>query len=317
MTAATDDDLAGRLSALLGGSEITGLVRLSGGASRETWRFESSGEALVLQRRRDGAERSMTTEAAVLRAARAAGVAVAEVVIDGGESAALGNPFLVTRAVEGETIARRILRDGRFERARSRLVADMGTAMALLHSVEPSCVPGLAADDQLATYREVLDSTGHPHPVFEVAFRWLEANRPRPEEPRVVHGDFRLGNLIVDENGLAAVLDWELAHLGDPMEDLGWACVRAWRFGGPAPVAGLGGYEELTGAYEAAGGKRCDPEAVRWWEILGTLKWGIMCVLQAETHRSRAVRSHEHAAIGRRVCENEWDLIALLRERIA
>ena len=127
-----------------------------------------------------------------------------------------------------------------------------------------------------------------------------------------MHGDFRLGNVIVGADGLAAVIDWELAHLGDPMEDLGWLCVKAWRFGGRPPVAGLGGYEELFAAYAEAGGGTVDPDVVRWWEVLGTWKWGVMCILQASAHLRGLVRSHELAAIGRRVCENEHDLFLAL-----
>jgi aminoglycoside phosphotransferase (APT) family kinase protein len=128
----------------------------------------------------------------------------------------------------------------------------------------------------------------------------------------VVHGDFRNGNLIVGRDGIRAVLDWELAHLGDPMEDLGWLCVKSWRFGQPLPVGGFGAYAQLLDAYERASGRPVDRVALRWWETLGTLKWGIMCIMQAATHTSGAVRSVELAAIGRRVCEQEWDLLALV-----
>jgi hypothetical protein len=128
----------------------------------------------------------------------------------------------------------------------------------------------------------------------------------------VVHGDFRLGNLLVDQGGLRAVLDWELAHLGDPLEDLAWFCVRAWRFGSPLPAGGVATREALVTAYEAAGGARVDRDALRWWEVLGTLKWGVICVMQAFGHLSGASRSVELATIGRRVCENEWDLLGLL-----
>jgi len=252
----------------------------------------------------------------VLRAAHEGGVAVPEVVVDGGASTALGNPFMVVRAVEGETIARKILRDDEFSAARARLTADIGTAMARLHSLPPQSAPGLVEQDEVATYRRVLDDLGEPHPVFEVAFRWLEANRPASSERAIVHGDFRLGNVMVDGNGLVAVLDWELAHVGDPMEDLGWVCVKAWRFGGGNPVAGLGTYDEFFDAYEAAGRPRPDIDVVRWWEVLGTLKWGIMCITQAASHLNGLARSHELAAIGRRVCENEWDLIGLLKGRV-
>lgn len=309
-------DLEHALSSVLGGATVGALVRLTGGASRETWRFSANGEPMVLQRQRGGAVREMGTEASVLRAAHAGGVPVPELVVDGSHSAALGNPFMIVRAVEGETIARKIQRDDEYARARTRLTSDMGRALAALHRIPVENAPGLEDDDQVAYYRRVLDETRQPHPVFEVAFRWLEANRPPSAGRTIVHGDFRLGNVMVNADGLAAVLDWELAHIGDPMEDLGWLCVRAWRFGGANPVAGIGAYEELFDAYESAGAPRPDAGTVRWWEVLGTLKWGIMCIIQAASHLNGFARSHELAAIGRRVCENEWDLLELLEGRV-
>jgi hypothetical protein len=128
----------------------------------------------------------------------------------------------------------------------------------------------------------------------------------------VVHGDLRLGNLIAGPDGLRAVIDWEMVHAGSPAEDLGWLCVKAWRFGAGAPVAGLGTREELLAAYQAAGGAEISLDELRWWEILGTLRWGVICMTQAQAHLSGAHRSVELAAIGRRVCEQEWDLLLLL-----
>ena len=190
-----------------------------------------------------------------------------------------------------------------------------GRALAQLHTIDPTTVPGLAAQDQVRMYRQVLDLSGEPHPAFELAFKWLDDHVPPPCPPTLVHGDFRLGNVMVGPEGLRAVLDWELAHIGDPMEDLGWLCVKAWRFGSALPVAGVGGYEQLIAAYEAASGTTVDPDVVRWWEVLGTLKWGIMCIGQANAHVSGVARSHELAAIGRRVCENEHDLFLALEGR--
>jgi hypothetical protein len=128
----------------------------------------------------------------------------------------------------------------------------------------------------------------------------------------LVHGDFRLGNLIVGPEGLRAVLDWELTHLGNPAEDLGWLCVKAWRFGAQQPVAGVGSREDLLAAYREAGGADISVAELRWWEVLGTLRWGVICMTQAWAHLSGAHRSVELAAIGRRVCEQEWDLLLLL-----
>ena len=129
----------------------------------------------------------------------------------------------------------------------------------------------------------------------------------------MVHGDFRLGNLIVDQRGLAAVIDWELAHSGDPAEDLGWLCIRSWRFGQDEhPVAGVGSREQLLDAYEAAGGERPDPARLRYWELFGNLKWAAICARQAADHRSGLRRSHELASLGRRICEPEWDMLELI-----
>ena len=307
-------ELAEGIRGVLGVSSVTQLRRLSGGASRETWRFQVDNHDYVLQRVRNGTPNGLGAEPAVLKAAFAAGVPVPELVLDGSQMTELERPFMIVRAVGGETIARKILRDDEFSVARKNLVGQLGRAAAQLHRIQPSDVPGLIVEDQIRRYRTALDTVGEPHPVFEATFRWLEQNMPPVTGTSVVHGDYRLGNVMVDNNGLSAILDWELSHLGDPMEDLGWLCVRAWRFGGANPAAGLGTYEELFNAYEAESGIRPDFDVVRWWEILGTLKWGIICISQAHTHLTGLVRSHELAAIGRRVCENEYDLIELLLE---
>jgi aminoglycoside phosphotransferase (APT) family kinase protein len=219
--------------------------------------------------------------------------------------------MILTR-VAGETTPRKILRDEQFARARQVLPSQLAQALARIHAIVPSTIPGIVETDQVDRYREVLDTLGEPHPAFELAFRWLEANRPPVGGGVVVHGDYRLGNVIVDRDDLQAVLDWELVHLGDPMEDLGWLCVKAWRFGSPHPVAGVGEYQQLFDAYEGATGRAVDAAVVRWWEVLGTMKWGIMCIMQANVHLTGATRSHELAAIGRRVCENEHDLFLAL-----
>ena len=316
MPADSTHDLAEGISRVMGGSAISSLRRLSGGASRETWRFDCNGNSFVLQRVRPGRPDGLGCEPAVLAAAFSGGVPVPEVIVDGSASTELTLPFMIGRAVEGETIARKIQRDAEYAEARQRLPHQLGDAAARIHQVDVSTITGLTSTDQVSMYRKVMDDLGEPHPVFEIAFRWLEKNRPPSTATALVHGDFRLGNVLVGVNGLTGVLDWELAHLGDPMEDLGWLCVRAWRFGGDLPVGGLGEYDALFDAYEQASGVRPEFSTVRWWEILGTLKWGIMCIVQANTHLSGMARSHELAAIGRRVCENEYDILNLLRQEL-
>lgn len=315
------DELGRALAEVLGAERVEGLVRLSGGASRETWAFDAiDGDGvrpLILQRARAGAVRGagMAIEAALLRAARQRGVPVPEVVATDADAhpvSPLGPSWVVVARLEGETIPRRILRDDDYAEARPQLAAQCGTALAGIHAIPVDDVAGLDQPDQVSQYRDLLDELGEPHPAFELGFRWLEANKPAPARPTVVHGDFRNGNLMIGPDGLRAVLDWELAHVGDPLEDLGWLCVRSWRFGAEPRVGGFGTVDELVEAYESASGTTVDREALAWWEVLGTLKWGIMCIVQAATHRSGAVRSVELAAIGRRVCEVEHDLLLLL-----
>jgi aminoglycoside phosphotransferase (APT) family kinase protein len=315
----TGHELERALADVLGAERVEGLRRLSGGASRETWSFEAvrsdgTREPLILRRetRRGTGMGDPAAERLLLEAAAGAGVPVPRVVAGSEDDGALGAPFLVTERVEGETIPRKILRDDLYAEARSRLATQCGEALARVHTIATHAVPGLVDEDQVEQFRSILDGMGQPHPAFELAFRWLERHRPPSTRRTLVHGDFRNGNLIVGPDGLRAVLDWELAHLGDPMEDLGWLCVKAWRFGVDRPVGGFGEREDLFSAYASASGAPVEAEVVRWWEVLGTLKWGVMCIAQAFAHLSGTVRSVELAAIGRRVCENEWDLLELL-----
>jgi len=309
-------DLAAELTATLGGGVVVeGLRRLSGGASRVTSAFEAvapdgTRTPMVVQQVRSGAGGTgpgMAVEAAVLRAAAQAGVPVPRVVAVGEDMS-----FVVLEHVDGETIARKILRDEAFAAARPVLAAQCGEALAALHAMPVDAVPGLEVPDQVAQYRAVLDASGQPHPALELGFRHLEATRPSAAATTVVHGDFRNGNLIVGPEGLRAVLDWELVHVGDPLEDLSWLCVKSWRFGAAPRVGGFGEVPDLVDAYEAASGRTVDLDALRWWETFGTLKWGIMCIMQAAAHLTGAARSVELAAIGRRVCEVEHDLLLLL-----
>jgi len=302
-------------------ADVAGLVRLSGGASRETWAFDvrhgdGTSQALILRRDPPGVTRmgpsGMGMEARLLRAAGRAGVPVPEILVASDDPDRLSAGFIVMARIEGETIPRRILREEAFAAARPRLAGQCGTILARIHALDPDELGPLEEVDQLDRYREVLDGLGEPHPAFELGFRWLSANRPPSGRRAVVHGDFRHGNLIVGPEGVRAVLDWELAHAGDPLEDLGWLCVKAWRFGAGPPVGGFGTYDDLVASYQQAGGAAVDPDALRWWEAVGTLKWGIMCIMQANAHSSGLIRSVELAAIGRRVCENEWDLLDLL-----
>ena len=254
----------------------------------------------------------MELEAAVQQRAAAAGAPVPHILAADNSPAALGNPYLICEAIGGETIVRRIQR-ALDESSRERLLQQCAQALAAIHRADSDGV-GLAHVDQLTEWRQRLDDMGDTTATFEWAFRWLDGHRPVPSPPRLVHGDFRMGNLIVDESGLAAVLDWELVHIGEVYEDLAWFCIRAWRFGAPEHLGagGLGSVESFLSAYEAAAGEPLDRETFRWWLTLATLRWGVICRFQAERHLSGQTPSVELAAIGRRVGETEWDVLDLL-----
>jgi aminoglycoside phosphotransferase (APT) family kinase protein len=319
-----DQPLAAAVGRHLGhGVTIEDLRRLSGGASRETWSFDAvtaggARHALVL-RRDPGASIGQSdrwVEFALLDAAHQGDVATPRVWFLLEPDDGLGSGFVMER-IEGETIPRRILRDETYAAARPLLARQSGEQAARIHALDPARLPALpvqGARHQISLYRGYLDGFGEPHPAFELGLRWLaEHAPPDPPWPALVHGDFRNGNLVVGPDGLRAVLDWELAHLGDPVEDLGWLCVKSWRFGvTDRRVGGFGSVDDLLAAYRAAGGGDVDLRRLRYWEAMGTLKWGVICEIQAFTHLEGAVRSVELATLGRRVAEMEWDLLELI-----
>jgi aminoglycoside phosphotransferase (APT) family kinase protein len=308
------------------GARAVDAQRLTGGASMETWAFAIEGpkgrEEMIL-RRRAGAfdpetsrSTSLAAEAALIAAARAKGAPAPPLVHLCDEADGLGEAH-VTRRVAGETLGRRINSDPKFDGVRAELARQCGEVLARIHSVEPPKAANLKFADaaiELDRYEEVYRASGAERPVLELAFQYLRRNLPEPRPPVLLHGDFRNGNLIIDpEKGLAAVLDWELSHIGDPAEDLGWICVNSWRFGRPdRPVGGFGEYEDLLAGYAAAGGEPIPLSRVRFWQTLGSLKWGVMCLTMYMSWASGGSASVERPMIGRRVSETEIDLVNIL-----
>jgi aminoglycoside phosphotransferase (APT) family kinase protein len=302
--------------------------KLSGGASQETWSFDivfPAGNVGAILRRSPkghGAAPSraagLEAEARLMQLAHDAGLPSPKVLHVLRPEDDLGTGFIMRR-VEGETIARKILRDAQFAEARPKLARQLGRIAAGIHSLPRAQLPTLRemnATKEIAEIGREYRSFNWPRPVFELALRWLGEHDPGPpHEVTLVHGDFRHGNLIIGPDGVHAVLDWELAHLGDPMEDLGWICVNSWRFGEiDKPVGGFGSREELFAGYEEAG-RRVDPGRVKFWEVMGTLRWGVMCCGMMQRFRSSPDHSMERAMIGRRASETEIDLLRLLAPR--
>ena len=289
---------------------ISEAVLLPGGASKEAWAVDADGEPLLVRRAGGGVIHrhtlSLRHEFEVLQVAHEAGVKVPRPVayiedLDGREA-------FVMQRLAGETIGRRIVR----MTVPDRLPAQMAEELAKIHALPPQRLPFLA-EASIDRLVEELDEIGEPHPAIELGLWWLRENRPPTRPALVVHGDFRIGNLVVDENGLVGVLDWEFAHLDDPARDLSFALVRAWRFGVPdRRFGGIGDVEPYLERYNELTGYDVRPEEIDYWELAGNVAWAIGCLTQAQRHLSGLDRSVELATLGRLGAEVEHEICHLL-----
>jgi len=292
----------------LGGSNRTVVFDLVEGKARR--RLVSRQETYNAE---DSPFLSPSDQFQVMAAAHRHGLPVPEPVFQYDEADGMGAGF-VTGFVAGETMPKKIISDPAFAKARSRLAGQLGEFAARLNAVPLEEVAFLerVADstDPIQAQRARYDFYDEPHPAIELGLRWLETHRPPKGKRVLVHGDFRNGNFMVDENGLAAVLDWECSHIGSGIEDLGWISTRSWRFGNDAvPVGGFSERDPLYKGYVAAGGEPVDPDAVRYWEIFGLVRWAIINIMQAHGHVFGGRRSVVFAACGRNTSQMEYDLL--------
>lgn len=309
----------------------TGLVsaeRLSGGASQETYRLTiatSDGERLLAMRRSPGGERvertaqhpGLDVEALLMQSARQAGVPEPEVYHVLAVEEGLGDGFIM-EWLEGEALGARIVRSPEFEEIRPGLAHECGRTMAKIHRINldetglRDCLwevsPAEYVDQTWERYR-LLET---PQPMIDYVGRWLMDNLPSGFEPALVHNDFRNGNFMLSPDGIVAVLDWELAHIGDPMRDLGWICTNSWRFGSDLPVGGFGDYEDMFRGYEEESGEEVDPDRVRFWEVFGSFWWAVGCLGMAEHYRNGPDKTVERPGIARRSSECQVDCVNLL-----
>jgi aminoglycoside phosphotransferase (APT) family kinase protein len=292
------------------GAPVERAVLLPGGASKEAWAVDSDGRELLIRRAAGGvihqATLSLEQEFEVLRAAYEAGVRVPEPIAYLGDVE--GHEAFVMARIHGETIGRRIVRDPPPD-----LDVQMAEELARIHAIPPARVPFLETGDPVTRFYDELDSVGEPHPAIELGLHWVKERLPTHREPVVVHGDWRIGNIAVDANGIVAVLDWEFAHLADPVEDLAWPLVRAWRFG--ADDRHLGGVADLDRyleRYAELTGLEVTPEELLAWEVFGNVKWATGCLTQSRRHLNGQERSVELAVLGRLAAEMEYELLDLI-----
>lgn len=304
---------------------------LAGGASRDTWWFKakSGNDIQELVLRRD-LPTQMFDEALtrkqefdLMATAYDQGVKVAKVRWLCEDETVLGSPFFIMDYVPGVSIGRRIITRDEFASAREVLPGQMAHELAKIHKMTVD-KPGLAflkrpqearnaTEEAVHEMYRLLDEIGISNPVWEWALRWTQTHMPPENQMTFVHGDFRIGNLLVDEAGLTAVIDWEFAHIGDPDEELGYLCMRDWRFGaGKKRAAGLTDRETFLKAYESASGRSINRASVDWWEIMGNIRWGIICMAQANRHLSGEELSVELASLGRRSAEMQLEALRLI-----
>ncbi|MDP3550275.1 MAG: phosphotransferase [Novosphingobium sp.] len=293
---------------------VSGLERLSGGANMESWLFASGEERFVLRRAPSpewiaARPLDMAGEAEVIRRAHAAGVAAPEVIAELTAEDSLGIGFIM-RCLPGTADPESALSSP------PELADDLAEAMARIHALDTATLtvlPRLDPAEGVEALACQFAEAGGDRPLIALGLAWLRANLPPPAKPVVVHGDFRIGNLMVHEGRLSGVIDWELAHLGDGHEDLAYGCMTVWRFGRlDQPAFGLTDIETLAAAYQAAGGEPFSPARFRFWLVYRTVWWALGCLSMGQSWRSGTDRSLERVVVARRCAEQELDLLLLL-----
>ena len=300
-------DLKPELETSLAG-EVVSLRQVAGGASKEAWAVDlADGRELLVRRAGVGVIHrdtlTLEQEFHVLEAAVAAGVRAPRPISYLGEVG--GREAFAMERVEGETIGRRLVRDPPLD-----LPLELADELAKIHAVEP--LDFLPRGDAIGRFYDELDSVGEPHPAIEYGLAWVRERLTSAREPTFVHGDFRLGNLAVTDH-LVAVLDWEFAHVGDPVEDVAWPLVRAWRFGADARrLCGIGDVEPYLARYNELTGRDITLDELLVWEVFGNVKWAIGCLTQSRRHLNGQDRSVEYAVLGRMAAEMEYELLDLI-----
>ena len=311
-------------------ARVTNLQLLAGGASKETWALSvdtaSGARELIVRRAGGGAmyseQLTLQGEYRVIQAALNAGVTVAQPLTYLPDL--LGREAFISQRLHGESIGRRIVSRPELAQARAALPMQMARELALVHSVSlepleflPGARHGSGAAHCIARLYAELDSVHEPHPVVELALRWLTLHEPPSGGHTLVHGDFRIGNLMVSPTDLVGVLDWEFAHIGDPAEDLAWPLIRAWRFGrDDQHLGGIADLEPFLAAYNALTGREITLETLFYWEVMGNVKWAIGALTQAKRHLDGLEQSVELAVLGRLSSEMEFELLHLLQGRL-
>ena len=312
-------------------STVTAAALLGGGAVQENWRIDVSVDGgpragtHTWVMRTDAAQRlsfslDRETEFAVLKAAYASGVPVAEPIVRCNDADVIGRPFLIQAFVEGQAQARQIVRHPELAAFGDRLAAGLGRILAKIHAIVPpgrdlSMLPipmKPPAKVLVASLKVALAGASQTRPALEYALAWLDTHAPATPHVTLVHGDFRTGNYMLDGTKLSAILDWEFTHWGDPNEDIGWLCARCWRFGNDADnqeAGGIGSRRALYDAYSLASGRKVDEAIIAYWEVMAAAKWAVIAILQGDRFLTGGETAIELALTGLMAPEMEFDAL--------
>lgn len=323
------------LAAFLAGAAEAGSVviveakPLTGGAIQENWLIDADfrdgplagRQELVLRRDAPSAvavSLSRAQEFRLLQAARAAGVSVPEPLWLCADPSLLGKPFYLMRRLAGTAVGRRLVKDDGPVGDKAALAERLGEELARIHGITPPSdelgflerPEGSPARHAVSRYRQHLDALGQPRPALEWGLRWCEIEAPPAGQLTLVHQDFRTGNYMVDDQGLTGILDWEFCAWGEPMSDIGWFCAKCWRFGrDDREAGGIAARAPFYRGYERVSGRKIDPEAVAYWEVMAHIRWAVIALQQGWRHISGEQPSLELALTGRRVAELEHEVL--------
>jgi aminoglycoside phosphotransferase (APT) family kinase protein len=302
------------------------LRRLVGGISRDTWLVEAKlpDEVKRLVIRLDlntsvyAEDISRDQETIVISAAQASGIRTPQVLSYCVEPLILGAPFMITEYVEN-------LLDiyaPEQKAIRARLPAELADQLSKIHALDPALHKldfiyrppkgASPASDALVQIRAAIRRMGVVNPALAFGLHWLEHHQPERTERTFIHGDFRPSNWLVSADGLQAVIDWENVRISDPLEDVAWACLRDWRGAdGAKTFAGIAQRKDFIRAYEKASGRKVDANALRFWEILGNLRWAVACLSQTQRHFAGDY-GVERISQGRHSAEMQLEMLQLI-----
>lgn len=309
-------------------NSIFEINKMSGGSSNEIWiikYLENNIENKIVLRRHYSIISKkenlypplpLTIESDVMIQAYKQKIPVPKIIYNIDKKHDLGEGFFM-EFIDGITLGNKIIENSSVKLLEPNLASQCGKILAKIHSIPFQNIKSLntsTGTDEIKKYKDIYQGYSFNIPVFNLSFKWLEKNIPPVTDKCLVHGDYRNGNIVISPSkGIKSILDWELLHLGDRHEDLAWICVNSWRFGNiKLPVGGFGLRNDFYNAYEQSSGEKLNKESLKFWEILGTLKWGVMCLKMYDAYKSGYDRSVDRAAIGRRSSETEIDLLRLL-----